>query len=1031
MNLSAVFIHRPVATVLLWMGAVLAGCLGFVNLPVSPLPQVDFPTISVSASVPGASAETMAATVATPLERTLGRIAGVTEITSSSSLGSSNVTIQFELNKNINAAAREVQAAINAARPLLPSAMPNNPTYRKVNPADSPIMILALTSERYSRGELYDMASTLLAQKLAQVDGVGQVSLGGSALPAVRVNVEPSRLSAMGLSLENLRTSIAATNTNRPVGFIESGSQRWQIGMNSQARSADEYKPLIVRTNNAASVQLRDVAEVKDSVQDLRTYGAANGKPAVVLVLNRAPNANIIATVDSVRAMIPQLKAMVPEAVNMEVVMDRTTTIRGSLREVEKALVMSVALVLLVVLLFLRRLKAALIPSVAVPVSLIATFGIMYLLGYSLDNLSLMALTVATGFVVDDAIVVQENIIRHLERGKSAVQAALDGAREIGFTVLSISISLVAVFIPVLFMGGIVGRLFREFAVTLSAAIGVSLLVSLTLTPALAAHALDLHEKPTKLSRWVGFFSRVGARVNRVVRRAYRRSLAWSLRHSPWVLLALLLTIAVNVSLYIQIPKGFFPQQDAGRIQGFVRGDQSASYQSMEAKMIELMKVLQTDPAVRHVVGFTGGGRRNGGFMFLTLKPLKERDAPMPVVLARMRKQVSKIAGVSLFLTPAQDVRIGGRQTSTDLQFTLLADDLEVLRQWEPKVREALSTLPELVDVDTDQQDKGLEYNLIVDRDAASRLGLSMRDIDTTLSNAFSQRQVSTIFNDLNQYRVVLGLDDAFLQHPDSLKLLRVITPEGGQVPLSAFARVEQGTAPLSVSHEGGFPASTISFSLAQGVSLSQATAAVQNAFDQLAPPVELQGRFQGSAGAFQQSLSSQPVLILVAIVTIYLVLGILYESLLHPLTILSTLPSAGVGALLALMLFDQEFGVIALIGVLLLIGIVKKNAILMIDFALERQRKHGRSAVQAIYRAAVLRFRPILMTTLAAMLGAVPLALGSGDGAELRVPLGIAIVGGLLLSQLLTLYTTPVVYVLLDKARHVVMGPPAKRTIA
>lgn len=1031
MNLSAVFIHRPVATVLLWMGAVLAGCLGFVNLPVSPLPQVDFPTISVSASVPGASAETMAATVATPLERTLGRIAGVTEITSSSSLGSSNVTIQFELDKNINAAAREVQAAINAARPLLPSAMPNNPTYRKVNPADSPIMILALTSERYSRGELYDMASTLLAQKLAQVDGVGQVSLGGSALPAVRVNVEPSRLSAMGLSLENLRTSIAATNTNRPVGFIESGSQRWQIGMNSQARSADEYKPLIVRTNNAASVQLRDVAEVKDSVQDLRTYGAANGKPAVVLVLNRAPNANIIATVDSVRAMIPQLKAMVPEAVNMEVVMDRTTTIRGSLREVEKALVMSVALVLLVVLLFLRRLKAALIPSVAVPVSLIATFGIMYLLGYSLDNLSLMALTVATGFVVDDAIVVQENIIRHLERGKSAVQAALDGAREIGFTVLSISISLVAVFIPVLFMGGIVGRLFREFAVTLSAAIGVSLLVSLTLTPALAAHALDLHEQSTKPSRWVGFFSRVGARVNRVVRRAYRRSLAWSLRHSPWVLLALLLTIAVNVSLYIQIPKGFFPQQDAGRIQGFVRGDQSASYQSMEAKMIELMKVLQTDPAVRHVVGFTGGGRRNGGFMFLTLKPLKERDAPMPVVLARMRKQVSKIAGVSLFLTPAQDVRIGGRQTSTDLQFTLLADDLEVLRQWEPKVREALSTLPELVDVDTDQQDKGLEYNLIVDRDAASRLGLSMRDIDTTLSNAFSQRQVSTIFNDLNQYRVVLGLDDAFLQHPDSLKLLRVITPEGGQVPLSAFARVEQGTAPLSVSHEGGFPASTISFSLAQGVSLSQATAAVQNAFDQLAPPVELQGRFQGSAGAFQQSLSSQPVLILVAIVTIYLVLGILYESLLHPLTILSTLPSAGVGALLALMLFDQEFGVIALIGVLLLIGIVKKNAILMIDFALERQRQHGRSAVQAIYRAAVLRFRPILMTTLAAMLGAVPLALGSGDGAELRVPLGIAIVGGLLLSQLLTLYTTPVVYVLLDKARHAVMGPPAKRTIA
>lgn len=1017
MNLSAPFIMRPVATALLTLAIVLAGVLAFLMLPVAPLPQVDYPTISVSASLAGANPETMASSVATPLERALGSIAGVSEMTSSSSQGSTRITLQFDLSRDIDGAARDVQAAINAARSMLPSALRSNPTYTKRNPSSAPVMVLAMTSKTLDQGQLYDVGSTIMAQRIAQIKGVAEVQVGGSSLPAVRIELNPNLLNQYDIPLDTVRQAVTGANANGPKGVLENDTTHWQVATNGQLRKAAQYQELVVAYRNNAAVRLSDVARVEDSVEDLFQMGFYNNQRAILLVVSRQANANIIETVDRIREALPQMRSMLPGDVELTVAQDRTPSIRASLAEAEHTLIIAVGLVIMVVLLFLRNGRAALIPSVAVPVSLIGTFVVMWLCGYSLNTMSLMALIVATGFVVDDAIVVLENISRHIEEGMSPLRAALKGAREVGFTVLSMSLSLIAVFIPILLMGDIVGRLFREFAVTLSAAILVSLVVSLTLTPMMCARLL----KTPAQTRQPGRVSRALGRFFDALLRGYDRSLAWALKHSLLTVVVLALTVGLNVYLYVKVPKGFFPQQDTGQLMGFVRADQGTSFQAMGPKLEYFRKVVLSDPAVESMVGYSGGrGGSNSSFMMIQLKPITQRKENVDQVIARLRMRLSNIAGAQMFMVPNQDIRIGGRSSRSSYQYTLMASELSALREWMPKVQQALLKMPELADVDTDIEDKGQQISLQIDRETATRLGVDMSTIAAVLNNSFTQRQVSVIYNTLNQYRVVMEVDQRYAQNADALSKVFVITAAGTRVPLSAFAKWQTTNAPLSVQHDSQFVADTISFNLAPGVSLGQATAAIEQAIARISlPTTEIQAGFAGSAKALQSTLSAQPWLILAALVTMYLVLGILYESYIHPLTILSTLPSAGIGALLALMVLGKEFTLIALIGVFLLIGIVKKNAIMMVDFALDAERRLGLSPREAIYQACLMRFRPILMTTMAAMLGALPLVLSTGAGAELRQPLGITIVGGLFLSQLLTLYTTPVVYLYLDRMRH------------
>ncbi|MCE7950488.1 MAG: multidrug efflux RND transporter permease subunit [Xanthomonadales bacterium PRO7] len=1014
-GISAPFIRRPVATTLLTIGVLLSGALAFTLLPVAPLPQVDVPAIMVSASLPGASPETMATSVATPLERQLGRIAGVTEMTSSSSRGSTRVVLVFDLSRDIDGAARDVQAAINAARSQLPTGMPGNPSYRKFNPADAPVMIITLTSKTLSRAQMYDAASTIVAQKLAQVQGIGQVEVSGSSLPAVRVELNPTALNHYAIGLDTVRTAIQNANANRPKGFVELDDRHWQIATNDQAREASQYRDLIVAWRSGAPVRLADVAAVEDSVEDVRNLGLSNGEPAVIVLLYKQPDANIIATSDRVQALLPQLQASIPADIQIKVASERTSTIRASLHDVERALIIATLLVIGVVFVFLRNGRATLIPAVAVPVSLVGTFAIMYLCGFSLDNLSLMALTIATGFVVDDAVVVLENITRHMEAGMPRLQAALIGAREVGFTVLSMSLSLIAVFLPILLMGGIVGRLFREFSVTLSVAILVSLVVSLTTTPMMCARLLRHDAKKSP-----GRFAQASQRAFDAVHRFYERTLRAALAAPGLTIFTLFATVCLNVFLYIQVPKGFFPSEDTGRLIGGIRADQSISFQAMSGKMKDLMRIVKADPAIDTVVGFTGGGgHSNGGFMFASLKPLAERGGvSTDDVINRLRPKLSRQPGARLFLQAAQDIRTGGRQSNSTYQYTLLSDDLDALRTWGPKIAAALQNVPEVTDVDSDQQDKGLQTQLVFDRDAAARLGITTQQIDATLNDAFGQRQVSTIYNALNQYHVVMEVAPQFQQDPSALNDIQVQNRSGKMVPLAAFAHYMPGNAPLEVEHQGQFAATTISFNLPQGVTLGQAYRAIELTMARLGVPPSIHGSSAGTGQLFAQSQSQEPWLILAALLAVYIVLGVLYESYVHPLTILSTLPSAGVGAILALLVCRTEFSLIALIGVILLIGIVKKNAIMMIDVALDAERNQGMNARDAIFHAGMLRLRPILMTTLAAMLGALPLALGFGEGSEMRRPLGISILGGLLVSQVLTLYTTPVVYLYMDRFR-------------
>jgi multidrug efflux pump len=1081
MNISAPFIARPVATTLLTLGIALAGALAFVKLPVAPLPQVDFPTISVSAQLPGASPETVATSVASPLERHLGQIAGVTEMTSQSGIGQARITLQFELNRDIDGAARDVQAAIVAARADLPANLKSNPTYRKVNPADAPILILAMTSKTLSQGQMYDAASNVFQQRLSQITGVGQVIIGGSALPAVRVELNPKALFNYGIGLEDVRAALASANANSPKGTIDDGNQRYQIYTNDQSTKAADYAPLVVAYRNGAAVQLSDVAAVNDSVEDVRNLGLSNGQPSVLVIVFRQPGANIIETIDSVKESLPHLQASMPADVNVTVAIDRSTTIRDSLRDTELTLVIAITLVTLVVFVFLRNFRATLIPGIAVPISILGTFGGMYLLGYSLDILSLMALTIATGFVVDDAIVVLENISRHLEAGMPRLQAARRGAQEVGFTVLSISLSLIAVFIPILLMGGILGRLFREFTITLSIAILISLAISLTTTPMMCALLLKPREVEDAPRRRTMFDRVLGG---------YERSLAWALRHGGLVMLILFGAICLNVVLFTLVPKGLFPTEDTGRMVGSLQADQSVSFQAMTQKLRQMIDIVQADPAVDHVVGFTGvgsgggGGQLNTGSVFVSLKPITERPS-VDEVTARLRPQLAKVPGGRLFLTAVQDIRAGGRQSNAAYQYTLQSDSTDDLFTWTPKLVTALEHSAVITDVNSDQQQKGLETDLVIDRDTASRLGITASQIDNTLYDAFGQRQVSVIYSAINQYHVVMEIDPRYTQYPASLSDIYIATSGGGasgtaqsnlpagtvaapaatkaaagtaanataaanannnsarnaainalatagksntssgaavstaketMIPLAAVAHYRPGNTPLSVNHQGLFVSSTISFNLQQGASLGEAAAEINEAINQIHMPVSIHGSLAGTAQVFAQSLNNEPILILAAIAAVYILLGVLYESYIHPITILSTLPSAGVGAALALMLFHTQFDIIGTIGVILLVGIVKKNAIMMIDFAIHEKRVNNLGARDAIFQACLLRFRPIMMTTMAAILGAVPLALSFGNGGEIRRPLGISIMGGLIISQLLTLYTTPVLYLYMDR---------------